>query len=73
METDRSTARDYVISREGEALLAADLKDEMQLNPECANDILVVASEPTSSEFNDIHLASYTDDCATDAREQISH
>ena len=71
MELDRSAARDYVIRREGEALLAADLKDEMQINPECANDILVVRPHPTSSEFNGIYLDDYTEDCAESVRNQI--
>ena len=72
MELDRSAARDYVIGREGEALLAADLKDEMQINPECANDFLLIEPDPSASEFNDIHLDSYTADCAADVRHQIA-
>jgi hypothetical protein len=71
MELDRGAARDYIIGREGEALLAADLKDEMQINPECANDILLVDSGPSASEFNDIYLDSYTADCAAGIRDQM--
>ena len=72
METSRSSARDYVISREGEALLAADLKEETQINPECANDILLVAPHPASSEFNDIYLDNYTEECAERVRDQMA-
>jgi hypothetical protein len=72
METDRSTARDYVIGREGEALLAADRKEAIQLNPECANDVLHVEPHPTSSEFDGIYLDAYTEDCAADVREQMA-
>lgn len=72
METDRSLARDYVIRREGEALLAPDPEEELQINPECANDILAVKPHPTSSEFDGIYLDDYTEDCAADVREQMN-
>jgi hypothetical protein len=72
MELDRSAARDYVIRREGEALLAADLNEELQINPECAHDVLLVEPEPSASEFNDIHLDRYTADCAADVRDQLA-
>ena len=71
METDRGIARDYVIRREGEALLAPDPEEELQINPECANDILVVKPHPTSSEFDGIYLNDYTEECAENVRGQI--
>ena len=70
MELDRRAARDYVIGREGEALLAPDRKDVVQFNPECANDFLLVDSDPISSEFNDIFLDTYTDDCVATIRDR---
>ena len=71
METDRSVARDYVITREGEALLATDFKEGTLINPECANDFLVVVPAPASSEFNDIYLDNYTKECAESVRDRV--
>lgn len=70
MDIDRSTAGDYVIRREGEALLAADRTGAMQRNPESANDVLRVDAAPSSSEFDGIYLDSYTADCAERIRDQ---
>jgi hypothetical protein len=72
MDADRNAARDYVIRREGDALLAAGRKEPMQFNPECANDILRVEPHPTSSEFGGIYLDDYTEECVADVREQMA-